>query len=718
MKLKSSIFSVILITCTTTFTQINFEQSNLKALFDFVHSHTYQKRSTHSPLPKYYAESINQFSSANINTDTYYDYETNLGSYRANALESTLRMYEHTNDKIYLYEALLEINDIIDSRLDLITQSYLPYPKWFAFRSNFDTPNRNDDYWGNSSFTGRILLPLAHFVYIIYSQNNLYNTLLNLPTYTAYTTFGAYADWVKARLDESMNYAFNNLALYSILNGEIVLDGFRFGEDASIAQANYQGPFGSALVYYYLLTNSSIVGSHLAQQVYNYYYKTYADNFNYCFEGTDIFGNPDKIPVDFCDIFDSSIYPDCANSGIIVYDQVNDAYTFAHNGWRETNNGEALFIEDIGHAQYTLFFADIYNKFYSQLHSNITSNAYFDNANLFRFRNTLKKMKVNTSSGIRFHNNLNGTDFLDPLSCDGAAPFSSSNDAINYMFLNRFESTANDGFNTYETLMTYLLNDMGVDNTIQSDEKKVYGANMIGLADMVGAWMEKENYSLHYSDRKLFFNQNFYAKDKLIFSPKESQFSSFPDLTMNPWPLNEQFSATPTASGTILANNAFIIEAGVTSKICAGREVILGDGFEVLAGADVSISAGNGCVDETDKKLENSNHLPKVLPLTEIYQQLDEARKKQENNLQKSSSQKELAYPLLLPNPNDGLFNVFVNDDYLDGEVKIFDLYGKLCFQETINTKNIALNLNLSSGVYLFVVENQSLMYQDKFIVK
>lgn len=120
-----------------------FATYQMKELFDLAHSHSYQKRTSHKPLAKYFMNSVpNTLVDEMINTLQFYETETNLGTYRANALESILRMYEHTNDKIYLYEALLEINDIMSSRLDYITNSSFSSSKWFAFESEFNNYNK------------------------------------------------------------------------------------------------------------------------------------------------------------------------------------------------------------------------------------------------------------------------------------------------------------------------------------------------------------------------------------------------------------------------------------------------------------------------------------------------------------------------------------------------------------------------------------------------
>jgi hypothetical protein len=80
-----------------------------------------------------------------------------------------------------------------------------------------------------------------------------------------------------------------------------------------------------------------------------------------------------------------------------------------------------------------------------------------------------------------------------------------------------------------------------------------------------------------------------------------------------------------------------------------------------------------------------------------------------------NESEKEV---LIHPNPNDGSFNVLLPNDCLSGKFKIYDIYGKLCLEQIIDSSIINLGLNLSKGVFVFVVENQSLMYQGRFVVK
>jgi len=72
------------------------------------------------------------------------------------------------------------------------------------------------------------------------------------------------------------------------------------------------------------------------------------------------------------------------------------------------------------------------------------------------------------------------------------------------------------------------------------------------------------------------------------------------------------------------------------------------------------------------------------------------------------------------PNPNLGKFNLTVNDDFMDADLKVFGLDGNLLFSQKVTSKNIQINLPpyLSNGVYLMTLQKDSKMGISKILIQ
>ncbi|MDR2408845.1 MAG: C10 family peptidase [Bacteroidales bacterium] len=76
-------------------------------------------------------------------------------------------------------------------------------------------------------------------------------------------------------------------------------------------------------------------------------------------------------------------------------------------------------------------------------------------------------------------------------------------------------------------------------------------------------------------------------------------------------------------------------------------------------------------------------------------------------------------YFSIYPNPATNYLYVTVNDLLQDGQIQLFDIYGKLLITHTINKEVSQINLNpLAAGMYIVKIVNGKKVYKTKKIIK
>ena len=74
----------------------------------------------------------------------------------------------------------------------------------------------------------------------------------------------------------------------------------------------------------------------------------------------------------------------------------------------------------------------------------------------------------------------------------------------------------------------------------------------------------------------------------------------------------------------------------------------------------------------------------------------------------------------LYPNPNNGLFDVTLSNNYLLNSVAIYDIAGRLVYeQDDINNDVLKIDLTSSnSGIYTVVVNSEIGIFNSKIVIK
>lgn len=72
----------------------------------------------------------------------------------------------------------------------------------------------------------------------------------------------------------------------------------------------------------------------------------------------------------------------------------------------------------------------------------------------------------------------------------------------------------------------------------------------------------------------------------------------------------------------------------------------------------------------------------------------------------------------IYPNPNDGNFNLTLNDLKENTELEIKDVMGKIIYQHTINEKSSTINTTLPNGIYFLQIQSASYLAVKKIVIR
>lgn len=392
-------------------------------------------------------------------TQASIDSQNALGSTRSGSLEALLRMYEATCEMKYIWEFMEQATHIINCRADKVT------------------PKQSDSAYlfvNQPAWHGRILQPLAHFVYLVNSKNlgGIAIPVAHRPNFNNKTTIGEFSSAVNTQNKEMMNFLLGRLwrgndecmckpvnITQACGNGS-----FDTGSSKSISELNFQAPYGCALIYMYL-------------------------------------ANPNEIYTYAVKVVEMARAYLVTRNGILLSEGPYNSWWWYHDGWQQIKvNGvwvdRNYSVEDIAHAAFDIDFPLLYNKFYNNFYPAITGGQYFVDSDMVRFRNRFTKFIYkpgvsSTCSSIQqtFSCNVFGNCYGHYGSTDYA---DYTMNAKNWTGFYKFDNTpgATWGPGVYQIIMDHFIN---VESCLDITGANYGGAGITGLADIVVANYHKEN---------------------------------------------------------------------------------------------------------------------------------------------------------------------------------------------------------------------------------
>jgi hypothetical protein len=487
--------------------------------------------SSYAPYNKIYSKNFNT-TRTKSDTNTI----TTFGEGIANIMESYITMYETTKDKAYLYKFIFQSLCLIEERPDYSIDS-TQAPRW-----SFDPMIYLD---------GIILAALSRFVYFIefeeptikeehiyqfdelkpeiYKPQSSYCNRFDI----FFNTFGQYARWLADRVIETLNWYINN----GYWNDNCAFTKFPNINDA--AEINMQAGFSRALLFMGLYTNES---SYL--------------------EKAKIIDNLLKSEIKFFDVCKLKNY----NSPLFILTNDN-SYWWYHSGWyiphqhcivrSKSINGYTKYIEDISHAVPVVELLIDYYLF--------LPNTKLKADDMIRLRNMFTK-HIYDGKG-EFRRSVMGTD--GPVYPQYRLDYA----ALNYIPLYIYDgadTTATEP-NVYEIVLNFYKKNIANNSKIPKMPYFNGGFSIKGQAEIVQAVWKKEIYNLTLYNRRLVYNQNFYAKGTLTIAPQQYDYIHR---------YNDKSFAEP-----LITDNSFIVEAGIIVNMSAGDKIILKPGTYIKEGS-------------------------------------------------------------------------------------------------------------------------------------
>ena len=557
-----------------------------------------------------------------------------FGETMGGELESYIIMYEQTKDKAYLYKFINRAITIQNTRGDI---------------GAFGGFGWSTLFYKN----GLVLYPQAHFVHLVkvdepgLADAPLFDDLLTNHT-TSFTKIGQFADWLNDRVQESLDYYIDN----DFWMGSSL--GFREAPDKlAPVVMNMQSAFGAALFYIghaYTIPDYLLKAVNLAAL-----YKSQANKTDQCHGLGDLTYNHPVLRI-----------------------KPNNSYWWYHSGWSfgihppcpfplppfvKVNQPRVedftFFHEDISHGGQDLIFPEVAYKY--GLSSGNT--VLFTEVEMTRYRNTFAKNIYNNGG---FHNAVFGNGADNEIFNNTCGPEVNNNPMCpfdfhravvpTWAFLYRFDDFDNTPKPLYDIMLEYYDSDLLLPN---DDPKNAasglfIGAKYAGLADIMTAQWDKECMSMTLKNRRVVYNQNFFAENILTVDPAAENAVNL---------LNANSYADP-----IIVDDKFIIEPNVEVDMTAGTEVHLKPGFHAREGSefhafiDQSLNCGNGKWAGSSGSGTGSNRQEITAP----------AKKKKTEPMEEPKEQPRLFR--IYPNPTTGVFTVAGATD----EIQVLDLFGRV----------------------------------------
>jgi len=596
-------------------------------------------------------------------TSSTYDYNNNTMTYEAWGwhLFTYLRLYETTKDKAYLNK-FIEWSYDIQSKRD--SYGLGNGTLWFEC-----------EYW---YFNGILISPMAEFAYLVLIKEPALKSVLLLDPLNSNTliTYEDYANWLSYRVQQTLNtcnayYWINDVQCYS-KKPILELDGCQ--PEISEAEINQQALFACALYYISQIS-----------QAYNTIYLQKSNMILYKFKHLIL----------------ESPYPN---------DPVNNiySYTWWHNWYPGMPSGNYC-REDVAHGgmdlQMILLGYDYglyYNGFLFQQNDMINLNHTFT-------------YNIWDRSQYQFFNNVYGTLFensSDQTFCNyyvnGTQNFYGPGEVLSWMPLYRFDQAGSPPNDIYSILLNqayFLVKDdfqnaklppSFWNNCSHVTHNLSGGYSLFGYSEVVKAQWDKECVNLTLYNRDVAYDQDFFAKNKLIIAPQ-----LFDDLHTQ----NSNSFAEPITTG-----NDFIIRNGTTVNMSAGNEINLNPGTQIKAGSNFRAYINEALCMGGNKNLSTINN-PKIGYFSEVENPDFSPNTLNEQNSDSIiyNNQRETSI-LILPNPFTETTQIKLEISYNTRvSLKIIDLYGlliKQIYEGEINSGDYSFDYDangISPGVYLCV---------------
>lgn len=154
----------------------------------------------------------------------------------------------------------------------------------------------------------------------------------------------------------------------------------------------------------------------------------------------------------------------------------------------------------------------------------------------------------------------------------------------------------------------------------------------------------------------------------------------------------------------------YIVQATGDIRVRAGNSISLKTGFHAQAGSDFHAEIWSTPCDrprEDDKSLSTNN---------DDNNEGENFGRRQSLHNEMGANDKQ--FMQLIPNPNEGNFQIKLNYDNPEGMVYVYNMTGSLMHIQKVKLKESTLNLNLESGVYIIRWSNGVFTETKKMIIR
>jgi hypothetical protein len=643
-------------------------------------------------------------------------------------MQSYLNMYRITRDKAYIVKSINIGLKLISKRTDVIKNiSGIP-PIWADHQNT--NPNENDEilgYW----YDGFAAAAIAELAFIIiaseYSQE-LFNIPLPTPLIinpmpsvplppVPISTFGAVGNWLKERMEETMTY-------YGTVQWANDA-GWLYGELSStqcngkeyhygLVGLNMHSPLTVAAMYLKkMIPNSSI--SSIPERIANFYFSEVP-----LFDDDKIIDNEICDPYNLISEDNGGIFDKCFTVPTIMrINTTYNAYWWFYYGWsrgfikpddnncsnncRRPCSNITEHIEDLSHAGITMDFP---------IHS--IPFGYFTETEMIRWRNTFTKLVWDPfhPNGPGYHSAINGDsdEAIDSKlttagGCRGANVINCPNyREVPLLFAPLYKYDGADataiGPNVYDICNYYYQNTM--EPAILQNQDWQSNRSILGVSRLASAQWDKDCPNLTLYNRKLVYDQDFFAKNELIVAPNQT---TDPFYTRNGVTNQIESFAEP-----VINTPDFTVESGVEANFTAGNRIVIKKGH-IKQGArsrgyiDPSLyTCSNERIDNSGTGISENNLWENKYPdetMSDNTSTQSVIKQKQPATLQNTDATYKKGEITLQPNPTTGKFSIVGSSELGLGSVYVYNNIGQMVYQSRINSQQPEIDISTHpAGIY------------------
>ena len=600
-------------------------------------------------------------------------------------------LYEATHDKAYLVQIIHLSSNAIKNRFDIKNNLAEGFPPKWTLTS--DNSTKESTY-----FNTILTIPMAKFIYLVRNNQILYNTSLpfNFLSSDAYNsiiyndlallngvytniddiiTYGDYADWLGARVEETMHYL--DTHYWDANLGHAKWLGVN-----KAAELNFQSCF--ATMYYWMYKMDHTFGPMSLSHAYLYDKLVKLKDL--------YFGNGGN----FC-LTDNSY--NSSNFTLLQTSLVGNylAYEWTHYGWQNFEC-ETFLEEDVAHGAMDLFFpmADYENgqefftdnAFFEKMHNTLTQKLWIDEYN---FYGSVYANNNSTASAPENATNLYYHEILDWMPLYKIDNENDPNNSVYHKLLQHADNLRTGNF--YDNAIVY-------NNPSKSGMYHLGGTGALGLSEIIKAQWEKECVNLTLYNRDLVYDQDFNIKNRLTVSPASNYVN-----------INNDESYASFAD-PIIYTPTFTVEDGVTVNMTAGESIDFYPGTSVVAGGILSAKIVPGiCTDGKSMLQSTANGTngadDKGATLTtNLSQKIQQDNIANPAEIKVNNISSETPQTSIVPNPAKD--EITITNAPQDALINIFDLSGHLVLTGTLNSNNILDISSLSKGLYFVQLQDKT----------